>query len=113
MVNFSYNQLNMSSLVRLFGLLNSWQTSKIIIADNAILDNANDIKAVEDNVLQSTTMMLVYIGSYLLLRSVKMNNMLNILSNTASIKNVYLLNFSWKLSDCEASELLPLLEKQK
>ena len=113
MVSFSYNQLNMLSLVRLFGLLNSWQTLEIIIADNAILDNTNDIKAVEDIVLQSTTLMLVYIGSYLFLRSVKVNKMLDILSHTASIKNVYLLNCSWKLSDCEVSELLPLLEKQK
>ena len=94
-------------------MLNSWQTSEIIIADNAILDNTNDIKAVEDIVLRSTTLMLVYIGSYLFLRSVQMNKILNILSNTASIKSVYLLNCSWKLRDSNFSELLPLLQKQR
>ena len=110
MVNFSYNQLNMSSLVRLFGLLNSWQTSEIIIADNAILDNTNDIKEVEDIVLQSPTLMLVYIGSFVFFKNVQLNKMLDILSNTASIKSIYLLNNIWQLNDLE---LLPLLEEQK
>ena len=113
LVNFSYNQLNISSLVRLFGLFNSWQTSEIIIAGNAILDNTNDIKAVEDIVLQSTSLKLVYIGSYLFFKNVQLNKMLDILSNTASIKNIYLLNCSWELSDVQISEFLPLLKKQE
>ena len=113
MVNFSYNQLKISSLVRLFSLLNTWQTSEIIIARYAILDNTNDIKAVEDIALQSTTLKLAYIGSFVFLKNVQLNKMLDILSNTASIKCIYLLNCSWKLSDVKISELLPLLEKQK
>ena len=110
MVNFSCNQLNFSSLRQLFGLFNSWHTSEIIITDDAILKNANDIKALEDIVLQSNTLVLALIGSFLILKSIQLNRMLPILFNTTSIRSVYLLNCSWESSD---SELLTLLEKQK
>ena len=49
MVNFSYNQLKFSSLIRLFGLFNSWHTSEIIITDDAILDYGTYDKAIEVN----------------------------------------------------------------
>ena len=110
MVNFSYNQLNFSSLRQLFGLFNSWQTSEIIITDDAIHYNTNDMKALEDIVLQSNTLVLALIGSFLFLKSIQLNRMLPILFNTTSIRSVYLLNCSWESSD---SELLTLLEKQK
>ena len=113
MVNFSYNQLHISSLVRLFSLFNSWQTSEIIIAGNAILDSACNIEAVEDIVLQSTTLKLVYIGSLVFFKNVQLNKMLDILSNTASIKSIYLLYCSWKLNQSDISKLPSLLEKQK
>ena len=64
-VNFSYNQLNLLSLIRLFGLFNSWHTSEIIITDDIILDNATDIKSLENTILQSNTLTLAFIGSYL------------------------------------------------
>ena len=91
-------------------MFNSWQTSEIIIADNAIIKNTNYVKAVEDIVLQSTTLMLVYIGSFVFFKNVQLNKMFYILSNTASIKSIYLLNCSWQSNDVE---LLPLLKKQK
>ena len=44
MVNFSHNQLNCDSVIRLFGLFKSWHTSEIIITDDAILDSTTDMK---------------------------------------------------------------------
>ena len=110
MVNFSCNQLNFSSLKRLFGLFNSWHTSEIIITDDAILNNTNDMKALEDIVLQSNTLVLALIGSFLFAKSIQLKRMLSVLLNITSIKSVYLLNCSWESSD---TELLTLLKKQK
>ena len=112
MVKFSYNQFNFSSLRKLFGLFNSWHTSEIIITDDAMHNNADDMKALEDIVLQSNTLVLALIGSFLFSKSIQLSNlrMLPVLSNTTSIRSVYLLYCSWKLIDFE---LLTLLEKQK
>ena len=113
MINFSYNQLKFSSLIRLFGLFNSWHTSEIIITDDAILDNTTDSKAIEDVVLQSFTLILVFIGSYLFSKNLKLSKLVHILSNTTNIKTMYLLNCTWKSNDSETSKLLTLLEEQK
>ena len=109
MVNFSYNKLNFLSIKQLFGLFNSWHTSEIIITDDEVL-NENDMKALEDIVLQSNTLVLVLIGSFLFSKSIKPIQMLPIISYTTSIRSVYLLNCSWESTD---SKLLTLLEKQK
>ena len=111
-VNFSCNQLNLSSLIRLFGLCNSWNTSEIIITDDAILDNTTDIKIIEDITLQSDTLRLVFIGTYLYSKNSQLSEMVHILSNTTNIKFMYLSNCSWKSSDSTTSKLLLFLEKQ-
>ena len=113
MINFSYNQLNCSSLIRLFGLFNSWHTSEIFITDDAILDNKADNKAIEDIVLQSDMLLLVFIGSYLYSRNLQLSKMIRILSNTTNVKSIYLLNCSWKSNDSKTSELLILLLKKQ
>ena len=113
MVNFSYNQLTLSSFIRLFGLFNSWNTSEVIITDDAILDSTTDIKAIEDIILQLSTLSVFLIGSYLFSRNVQLSKMLCILANTTNIRRMYLLNCSWKASDSNASELLTLLKKLK
>ena len=110
MANFSYNQLSFSSLIRLFGLFYSWHTSEIIINDDTIFDNMTDIKAIEDAVLQSNTLMLVLIGSYLFSKNLQSSNMYHILSSTTKVENIYLLDCT---SYSETSVLLKLLEKQK
>ena len=107
MVNFSHNQLNCDSVIRLFGLFKSWHTSEIIITDDAILNSTTDIKKIEDIVLQSNTLTLVFIGCYLFSKSLQLNK---ILANTTSIRRIYLLNCNWKSTD---SEVLKLLENQK
>ena len=112
LVNFSYNQLKFSSLIKLFDLFNSWHTSEIIITDIAILDNMTDIEEIENIVLQSSILTLVYIGTYLFSRNLKLSRLLHghVFSYTTNIRSIYLLNCT---SDSETIELLTLLEKQK
>ena len=114
MVYFSYNLLHFSSLSRLFGLFKSWHTSEVIITDDALaaLDNTTDI-TIEDIILQSSTLVLVFIGSYLFSKNVQSSQMFHVLSNTTSINSIYLLNCSWNLINSKISELLTLLERQK
>ena len=113
MVNFSYNQLDFPSLIRLFDLLNSWHTSEIIITDDALLDNETDIKTIEDIVLQSNTLTLVLIGSYFFSKSLLVSKVFHILSTTTNIKRMYLLNCSWNSNNYETLEMLDLLKKQE
>ena len=107
-VNFSYNQLDFSSLIRLFGLFNSWHTSEIIITDNASLGKITSQK-IEDIVLQSSTLVLVHVTSWLFCKNAELSKIHHILSSTTNIKSVYLLNCTWTYD----SELLTLLRKQK
>ena len=110
-VDFSYNQLNFSSLMRLFGLFYTWHTSEIIIiADDKFLDDIADIKAIEDAVMQSNTLTLVCIGSYLFSKNLQSSNMYHLLSSTTNIKIIYFLNCT---NYSENLGLLNLLEKQK
>ena len=106
-VDFSHNQLDCASLIRLFGLFKSWSTSEIIITDDAILDSTTSVKEIEDIVLQSSTVTIAFIGCFLFSKSL---NLGKILANTRSIKSIYLLNCNWKSSD---SKILELLEYQK
>ena len=107
-VNFSYNQLHFSSLIRLFGLFNSWHTSEIIITDDASLGKTTDQK-IEDIVLQSSTLVLVHITSWLFCKNAELSKIHHILSNTTNIESVYFLNCTWTYN----SEVLTLLRKQK
>ena len=109
-VKFSNNQLNFTSLIRLFGLFNSWHTSEIIITDDVI----QNVKALEDIILQSSsTLRLVLIGSYLFCKNTGSSRTLGVLSNTTNIRSIYLLNCSWMSNDSETIELLSMLKNQK
>ena len=109
MVNFSYNQLNFTSLLRLFGLFKCWYTSEIIITDYV----TRDVMAIEDIVLQSSsTLVLVLIGPCLFCQNTKSSKILDVPS-TANIRSIYLLNCSWMSNDSETTELFKMLGKQE
>ena len=109
MVKFSYNQLNFTSLLRLFGLFKCWHTSEIIITDDVI----HDVKAIEDIILQSSsTIVLALIGPCLFCKSTKSSKILDVIS-AAKIRSIYLLNCIWTSNDSETTELLAALEKLK
>ena len=108
LVKFSYNQLNFTSLIRLFGLFKCWHTSEIIIADHV----THDVRAIENVVLQSSsTLALVLIGPCLFCKNTKSSKILDVLSN-ANIRSIYLLNCSWMSNDSETTELFKMLGKQ-
>ena len=113
MVNFSYNQLNLPSLIRLFDLINSWNTSEIVITDDVSLGKTIDNKTIEDTVLQSSTLALVLIISYLFCKNAEFSKVHHILSNTMNIRSVYLLNCTWILNDSDASKSSALFRKQQ
>ena len=113
MVNFSYNQLNFPSLIRLFDLFNSWHTSEIIITDDVSLGKTIDSKTIEDTVLQSSTLALVLIISCLVCKNAEFSKVHHILSNTTNIRSVYLLNCAWILNDSDASKSSALFRKQQ
>ena len=109
MVKFSYNQLNFTSLIRLFGLFKCWHTSEIIITDYV----THDVRAIEDIVLQSSsTLVLVLIGPCLFCKNTKSSKILDVLAN-ANIRSIYLLNCSWMSKDSETTELFKMLGKQE
>ena len=109
MVKFSYNQLNFTSLIRLFDLFKCWHTSEIIITDYV----THDVTAIEDIFLQSSsTLVLVLIGPCLFCKNTKSSKMLDVLS-TANIRSIYLLNCSWMSNDSETTELFKMLGKQE
>ena len=108
-VKFSYNQLNFTSLIGLFGLFKCWHTSEIIITDHV----THDVRAIEDVVLQSSsTLVLVLIGSCLFCKNTKSSKILDVLS-TANIRSIYLLNCIWMSKDSETTELFKMLGKQE
>ena len=107
-VNFSYNQLGFSSLMRLFALFNSWHTSELIITDDASLGKTTDLE-IEDTVLQSSTLVLVQVTSWLFCKNAELSKICHILSSTTNIRSVYLLNCTWMYD----SEILKLLKRQK
>ena len=109
LVKFSYNQLNFTSLIRLFGLFKCWHTSEIIITDYV----THDVRAIEDIVLQSSsTLVLVLIGPCLFCKNTKSSKIINVLS-TANIRSIYLLNCSWMSNDSTTAELFGTLGKQE
>ena len=93
-VNFSYNQLNFSSVIQIFDLLKSWLTLQLIIKDSGILqDHANSdvYKAIEDTLFTSNYDIQVglELGSFVFGHKI---NMFPILLKAISVKSIYLLN---------------------
>ena len=93
-VNFSYNQLNFSSLIQLFRLFKSWRTSEIIITDSKILQD-NPISelygAVEDAFAfcEHDTQAKLQFGSFYFAHGI---NIENHMYKIFDFKSVYLLN---------------------
>ena len=110
-VDFSYNQLNFSSVIQIFDLFKSWHTSQLIIKDSEILqDHANSgvYKAIEDAFFTSNYDNRVSLELGPLFFGHKIN-MLPL--NAVSIKNLYLLNCKM-LPTTTAVSILELLAKK-
>ena len=110
-VDFSYNQLNFSSIIQIFDLFKSWHTSQLIIKDSEILlDHANSdvYKAIEDAFFTSNydNQVSLELGPFFFGHKI---NMLPL--NAVSIKNLYLLNCKM-LPTTTAVSILELLAKK-
>ena len=94
-VNFSYNNLNFSSLVEIFDLFKSWHTSELVIKDIEIFQSrwSSDVyKFINDALVLSNNdnQVSLELGSFLFGYNI---NIFPMLLNTAScIKNMYLIN---------------------
>ena len=103
-VDFSCNQLNLESLVKLFEVLKSWNVSELIITDNAILDSTTSSKLyseIEYNFIQSinnTTLKLACIGTFLFAYEVNHEKIKSFVSSlAANIESMYLLKCNMNL----------------
>ena len=93
-VNFSYNQLNFSSLIQLFKLFRSWHTSEIIVTDNKILKNnpSSELYGAVENAFafcEHDTQAKLQFGSFYFAHGI---NIESHLYNSFDFKSVYLLN---------------------
>ena len=93
-VDFSYNQLNFSSLMQVLELLKSWHTSQLIIKDSEILQNhANSdvYKAIEDAFVTSNydNQVSLELGPFLFGHKI---NVFPTLLNSEFIESIYLVN---------------------
>ena len=93
-VNFTYNQLNFSSLIQVLDLLKSWHTSQLTIKDNEILQNhaSSDVyKAIESAFFSFNynNEVSIELGSLLFGHKI---NMFPTLLNSVFIESIYLIN---------------------
>ena len=111
MVDFSYNQLNFSSVIQIFDLFKSWHTSQLIIKDSEVLQdhvNSDVYKVIEDAFFTSNydNQVNLELGPFFF------GHKINILPlNAVSIKNLYLLNCKM-LPATTAVSILELLAKK-
>ena len=119
MVDFSYNQLTFSSLLKLFDLFKSWHTSEVIITDDAILSHTTHNKlfaSVEKNFIEcknQNVINLLVVGSFLYINNLEEKRVLNLLSSLAEMKSVYLIQCRWDPNATEVQEWYAALIKQK
>ena len=107
-VNFSYNQLNFSSLIQLFKLFKSWHTSEIIITDSKILKNNPSIElygAVEDAFAfcEHDTQAKLQFGSFYFAHGI---NIENHMYKIFDFESVYLLNCVCGWASVTVAEIL-------
>ena len=93
-VNFSYNNLNFSSLVENFDLFKSWHTSELVIKDSEIFQDcrSSDIyKFITDAFfLSSNNKVSLELGPFLL--GYKINGFTMLFDTTSCITSIYLIN---------------------
>jgi len=121
-VDFSYNYLNFASLNRLFQLLICWQTTEVIITDDAVFNDTTHsglFAAIEETFLQpiKSVLKLALIGLFLFVNNLDWKDMLSVLPKLRSGKglHVYLFNCNWQSEFCvtELQELKTFITDRK
>ena len=98
-VNFSYNNLNFSSLVEIFDLFKSWHASELVIKDSEIFQSrwSSDVyKFIDDALFLSNNdnQVSLELGSFLF--GCKINGFPMLLNTARCIKSIYLINCTLK-----------------
>ena len=97
-VDFSFNQLNFSSLVKLFELYKTWHTSEILITDSEeILQNntVNLYRMIEDafSLYDNNVKLRLQFGSFLFAHQI------NVVPLLLNVESIYLINCNWELTE--------------
>ena len=102
-VDFSFNKLNLSTLVHLFDLFKSWHTSEIIIIDSEetlqITTIAELYTAIEDAFVvydSDIKVKNIWFGSFLFAHGI---NIVPLLLNEVSLISMYLMDCHWELPE--------------
>ena len=117
-IDFSYNQLDISCLLRLFDLFKFWHTSEVIITDNAILNdttNNNLHTKIEESFMESRfndTLNLFLLGTFLYVKMVEEIRLLNILLSIDDLKTIYVMHPEWDPNATEVQEWYTALKQQ-
>ena len=113
--NFSYNNLNFSSLVEIFDLFKSWQSSELVIKDNEIFQSHRSIdiyKFINDTVFSSNNdnqlQVSLELGSFLF--GYKINGFPMLLNSASCIKNIYFINCTLRFEISSSAANLNLRE---
>ena len=119
-VNFSHNQLNFSSLIQLFELFKSWDTSEIIITDREIIQSGPSYNELYSAVENAFSFCAHYVQAKLKFGSFYFAHGINVVGGTYDFgefdcENIYLLNCKWIMHDRDfgIKECNKIFEKQK
>ena len=119
-VNFSHNQLNFSSLIQLFELFKSWDTSEIIITDREIIQSDPSYNELYDAVENAFSFCAHHMQAKLKFGSFYFAHGINMVGGTydfgeVDCENIYLLNCKWIMHDRDfgIKECNKIFEKQK
>ena len=101
-VDFSFNRLNLSTLVRLFELFKSWHTSDIAITDSEEILRHNTVHELYTAIEYAFIMydcdirVNIRFGSFLFVHG---TNIVPLLLNKVSLISMYLMDCHWKLPE--------------
>ena len=95
-VDFSFNRLNFSTLVRLFELYKTWHTSEIFITDSGEILQTNTVdlyRTIEDtfSLYDNNIRVNLQFGSFLFAHQI------NVVPLLLNVESIYLINCNWEL----------------
>ena len=103
-VDFSFNRMNYSTLVRLFELYKTWHTSEIVLTDSEeILQNntVNLYRIIEDafSLYDNNVKLKLQFGSFLFAHQI------NVVPLLLNVESIYLINCNWELTETVSKQL--------
>ena len=115
-VNFSYNRLQIPSILSLMDVFQVWNVSQAIVDDDACIDTNNNHQFKVfinkfSNCVKETASQIISVGSYLFANKAKQKYIYHYLKKM-TFKALYLRSCHWEISESEMQELSTTLLKQ-